>query len=79
MYDESDSEPFEECFSRDMEIEKSEIESPQPFDPYDNDNDSVFEIEGITDWREDVADKPCAEPGCFYRPNQTIAPSEAST
>ena len=72
--DDSDSEPFEECLSRDMEIEKSEI--PQPFDPYDNDNDSNFDPEGITDWRRDNADRPCIEPGCFYRPNQTIDPSE---
>ena len=77
-YDESDSEPFEECLSRDMEIEKSEIESPQPFDPYDNDNDSVFDPEGITDWRRDDANRLCVEPGCFYRPKQTIDPSEVN-
>ena len=76
FHDESDSEPFEECLSRDMEIDKSEI--PKPFDPYDNDNDSVFDPEGITDWRRDDANRLCVEPGCFYRPKKTIDPLEVN-
>ena len=45
------------------------------YDPYDNDNDSVYdENEKLPDWRQ--VNRPCIQPGCFYRPNQKIEEHE---
>ena len=49
------------------------------FDPYDNDNDSVYdENEKLPDWRQETtaASRPCIQPGCFYRPNKKIGSHE---
>ena len=79
--DKSDDLLFEECLSHDVEIAKPEtnIEMNERFDPYDNDNDSVYsedENKFPLLWRREVVNRPCIQPGCFYRPNQTIKLSE---
>ena len=79
--DESDTESFKECPSQDIEIELDSqeqiIEIPKPLDPYDNDNDSVYDENVFPDWRH--IDRPCIQAGCFYRPNQTIEDSELNS
>ena len=79
VYDESDNEQFQECLSRDntMYIQEQNVETLEQFDPYDNDNDSVYDENAPSDWRH--VNRPCIQAGCFYRPNQTILPSEVDT
>ena len=79
--DESETESFKECPSQDIDIELDSqeqiIEIPKPLDPYDNDNDSVYDENVFPDWRH--IDRPCIQAGCFYRPNQTIEDSELNS
>ena len=72
----SDNEQFEECLTREIEIENTQqsLDNIKPLDPYDNDNDSVYDENLLPDWRR--KDRPCIQAGCFYRPNQNIEPSE---
>ena len=79
IHDESDDQPFEECLSREIEINSGEInvDINNSFDPYDNENDSVYDENVFPDWRH--IDRPCIKPGCFYRPSKTIEPSEVNT
>ena len=79
LCDESETESFKECSFHDTELEISEskCDTPSQFDPYDNDNESVYdENEQLPEWRK--VTRPCIQAGCFYRPNQNIEEHEVN-